>query len=483
VLEALADGAVPPDVEFALFVQNAKTKVPSREELLVLRPHDERLHCFTAHREALPAAFLRRALHVENHYRQMLQHQQGVQDTLMSMLSGQVQVGRNGGLTNIDESKFFFPINVRRDHLLEDTLQVLQDAAPADLQKQLKVTFRGEEGQDAGGVSREFFRLLGSQLFVPESRFFDKAVATEARVLWFDHTSPRESVDFWMLGVVLGLAVYNSLPGLDACLPVCMFRKLRGEPLGLDDLGEVQPTVASSMRALLAWQPEDGDHATAAQVFTDTFSLDFSISYQTESGATQVQDLKPGGRDIPVTVESREEFVRLYCEWVLTGSVEKQFAPFKKGFGRVGDSPLLRALTGVDLARIIMGEVDIELERLQPKAKYEGFGPKDETIVWFWKVLGELTPAQRRLFLSFVTGSDRSPVGGLGELQLTVQRGPGDSRRQGLLSRQIHHRAPHRLPSAHTCFNTLLLPTYSSQEELRKALLMAIENTEGFGLE
>jgi len=39
-----------------------------------------------------------------------------------------------------------------------------------------------------------------------------------------------------------------------------------------------------------------------------------------------------------------------------------------------------------------------------------------------------------------------------------------------------------RLPSAHTCFNHLLLPEYSSKEKLREKLLIAINNSVGFGL-
>jgi hypothetical protein len=41
---------------------------------------------------------------------------------------------------------------------------------------------------------------------------------------------------------------------------------------------------------------------------------------------------------------------------------------------------------------------------------------------------------------------------------------------------------PDRLPTAHTCFNHLLLPSYTSREVLRVRLLMALENAEGFGL-
>ena len=40
-----------------------------------------------------------------------------------------------------------------------------------------------------------------------------------------------------------------------------------------------------------------------------------------------------------------------------------------------------------------------------------------------------------------------------------------------------------RLPTAHTCFNHLMLPRYSRREVLRERLTTAIENAEGFGLQ
>ena len=52
----------------------------------------------------------------------------------------------------------------------------------------------------------------------------------------------------------------------------------------------------------------------------------------------------------------------------------------------------------------------------------------------------------------FCTGSDRAPIGGLKSLKFIVQK---------------HANTTH-LPSAHTCFNVLLLPEYENIEKLRK---------------
>lgn len=44
------------------------------------------------------------------------------------------------------------------------------------------------------------------------------------------------------------------------------------------------------------------------------------------------------------------------------------------------------------------------------------------------------------------------------------------------------HNRTQRLPTAHTCFNHLMLPSYRDKGTLRDRLLLAIENAEGFGL-
>ena len=74
----------------------------------------------------------------------------------------------------------------------------------------------------------------------------------------------------------------------------------------------------------------------------------------------------------------------------------------------------------------------------------------------------------KKRFLFFTTGCDRAPIQGLAELRLTIQRSGPDS---------------DRLPTSHTCFNTLLIPEYLTRERLRERLTTAVENAEGFGLQ
>ena len=89
-------------------------------------------------------------------------------------------------------------------------------------------------------------------------------------------------------------------------------------------------------------------------------------------------------------------------------------------------------------------------------------------VQWLWTVVGEMSLDDKRKFLKFFSGSDRAPIGGLGKLVCTIQRAGPDN---------------DRLPTSHTCFNTLLLPEYGSRGKLRALLHTAIQNAAGFGLE
>ena len=45
--------------------------------------------------------------------------------------------------------------------------------------------------------------------------------------------------------------------------------------------------------------------------------------------------MKPGGKDIPVTDENKDEYMRLYLEWRVYGNRKEQIKAFLKGFWEV----------------------------------------------------------------------------------------------------------------------------------------------------
>ncbi|GFH28832.1 ubiquitin-protein ligase E3 A, partial [Haematococcus lacustris] len=117
-----------------------------------------------------------------------------------------------------------------------------------DLYKPLRVHFIGEDGIDAGGVKKEFFQILVAELLNPD---YGLLQVQESNTFWFCPSALETPDRYLLLGLVLGLAVYNRVL-LDFALPLVAYKKLLGQPVDLRDLEDMQPTVGRSLRQLLA---------------------------------------------------------------------------------------------------------------------------------------------------------------------------------------------------------------------------------------
>ena len=152
----------------------------------------------------------------------------------------------------------YFVLHVHRDNLLQTALNGLASAAPNDLRKELKVAFANEEGVDAGGVRKEFFQLLIQQLFSEQYGMFarvDTGKLGEAH--WFSRDCSWADVEFGMVGVLIGLALYNGVT-LDVHFPPVVYKKLLPSPrLNLHDVAALDPQLAKGLQQLLDFEPAD----------------------------------------------------------------------------------------------------------------------------------------------------------------------------------------------------------------------------------
>lgn len=148
---------------------------------------------------------------------------------------------------------------------------------------------------DAGGLRKEWLLLLVRNLLNPEFGMF-LPPDTDSGLVYFNPSCLGDADDFYLVGAVLGLAIYNSVT-LDVPLPPLTYKKLRDEPVGLADLGAWQPALAKGFQALLEFEP-------AAEV-EDVYCRTFTAEYEAW-GELQTVELVPGGADIAVTGENRQ---------------------------------------------------------------------------------------------------------------------------------------------------------------------------------
>ena len=228
------------------------------------------------------------------------------------------------------------------------------------------------------------------------------------------------------------------------------------------DMEAIDPDYYKNLKTILGYNLGD-------------LGLDLTFSIEDHSfGRSQNIDLIPNGRNTPVTEENKARYVSLVCQHRMTNSISSQIKAYLDGFYEMVSPELIALFTPRELELLISGLPDIDVSDLKMNTDYVGWKATDKQIQWFWNVLSALSRNEKAAFLQFVTGSSKVPLAGFGEL-------PG---MRGVQKFSIHKAGGTNgaLMSAHTCFNSLDLPVYSSEEELREKLLYAInEGAGGFG--
>ncbi|XP_006824928.1 E3 ubiquitin-protein ligase HECW2-like [Saccoglossus kowalevskii] len=355
-------------------------------------------------------------------------------------------------------------MNIRRDHLLEDAFNKVMATPKRDLQKhKLYITFYGEEGLDYGGPSREFFFLLSRELFNPYYGLFEYSANDTYTV----QISPMSAfVDnqlewFRFCGRVIGLAIVHQFL-LDAFFTRPFYKALLRRPCTLSDLEYLDAEFHQS----LLWV-KDND-------ITDVLDLTFTVDEEVFGQLTE-RELKHNGKNIPVTEKNKKEYIERMVKWRIERGVCEQTDSLVRGFYEVVDNRLISVFDARELELVIAGIAEVDVNDWRKNTEYRsGYHDKHPVIQWFWQAVERFDNERRLRLIQFVTGTSSIPYEGFAAL-----RGSNGPRKfciekWGKIS---------SLPRAHTCFNRVDLPPYTSYAMLLEKLITAVEETSTFGIE
>ncbi|KAF3761407.1 hypothetical protein M406DRAFT_99784 [Cryphonectria parasitica EP155] len=389
-------------------------------------------------------------------------------------------------------SSRYLILDIGRKTVLRDAFDQLWRREERELLRPLKVHLgedTGEEGFDSGGVQQEFFRLAIAEALDPAFGAF--TVDERNRMTWFQPGSLEPTWKFELLGLLVSLAVYNGLT-LPVCFPKALYRKLLGEPVtDIHHINDGWPQIASSLTELLEWDESNG---AVEDIFAVTY--EFSTSMFDEHVSREMHSTTPGtqpnldewpqfpspSRDGPsslsadnpadapyVTNANRNAYVSDYIRYMTDVSVRPQYEAFATGFRSILHPKSLTLLTPELLQNLVEGAQEIDISELRRATRYVGYTQSSRAIKDFWAIIKKYDDRMKRKLLEFVTASDRVPVGGVKNIQFVVQKNGEEEGEGG------------HLPTAYTCYGTLLLPEYRDREVLRERLGMALENAQGFG--
>ncbi|XP_021253058.1 E3 ubiquitin-protein ligase TRIP12 isoform X3 [Numida meleagris] len=389
---------------------------------------------------------------------------------------------------------------VNRDELLKQAESVMQDLGSS--RAMLEIQYENEVGTGLG-PTLEFYALVSQELQRADLGLWRGEEVTLANpkgsqegtkyihnlqglfALPFGRTAKpahiaKVKMKFRFLGKLMAKAIMDfRLVDLPLGLPFYKWMLRQETSLTSHDLFSIDPVVAKSIYHL-----EDivRQKKRLEQDKTQTKeSLQYALETLTMNGCS-VEDLgldftlpgfpnielKKGGKDTPVTIHNLEEYLRLVIFWALNEGVARQFDSFRDGFESVFPLSHLQYFYPEELEQLLCGsktdtwDAKTLMECCRPD---HGYTHDSRAVKYLFEILSSFDSEQQRLFLQFVTGSPRLPVGGFRSLNppLTIVRKTFESTEN----------PDDFLPSVMTCVNYLKLPDYSTIEIMREKLLIA----------
>ncbi|XP_044741696.1 E3 ubiquitin-protein ligase HUWE1 isoform X4 [Chrysoperla carnea] len=354
-------------------------------------------------------------------------------------------------------------VHVRRSHVFEDSFRELYRRSAEEWKNRFYIVFEEEEGQDAGGLLREWYMIISRDIFNPMYALF--TVSPGDRVTYMINSSsycnPNHLCYYKFVGRVIAKAIYDNKL-LECYFTRSFYKHILGKQVKYTDMESEDYSFYKGLVYLM-------EHDVADLGYDLTFSTEVQ-----EFGVTNVRDLIPNGSKVPVNEDNKMEYIRLVCQMKMTVSIQKQLNAFLEGFYDIIPKRLISIFNEQELELLISGLPNIDIDDLKNNTEYHKYQANSLQIQWFWRALRSFDQADRAKFLQFVTGTSKVPLQGFGSLEGM----------NGVQKFQIHRddRSTDRLPSAHTCFNQLDLPVYETYDKLRMNLLKAIQEcSEGFG--
>ncbi|WAR27034.1 HUWE1-like protein [Mya arenaria] len=334
-------------------------------------------------------------------------------------------------------------VHVRREHVFEDSFRELFRRSADEWKHRFYIVFEGEDGQDAGGLLREWYIIIAREIFNPMYALF--TISPGDRVTYtintLSHCNSNHLSYFKFVGRIIAKAIYDNKL-MECYFTRSFYKHIIGQAVKHTDMESEDHSFYKSLVFLLENNVKDLG-----------YELTFSTEIQ-EFGVNQIRDLIPDGQNILVTEQTKYDYVKYVCQMKMTGAIRQQLNAFMEGFYDIIPKKLISIFNEQELELLICGLPTIDIDDLKSNTEYHKYQQTSLQIQWFWRALRSFDQADRARFLQFVTGTSKVPLQGFAHLEGM----------NGTQKFQIHRddRSTDRLPAAHTCFNQLDLPAYET---------------------
>lgn len=350
-----------------------------------------------------------------------------------------------------------FPLNVDRNNILSSSYKGFFGKANTQILKNLCINFNGEQSIDAGGPTREWFTILSKEIMNQNYGLFECSKNSKSyQPNRFSDINPNHIEYFKFAGKFIARALIEG-QCIDCHFTSSFYKQILKCELSYKDVEDFDEELYKN----LDWMLHND---------VDSLCMFFEIDTK-ELGIVKTIELKENGSETKVTNENKVEYVNLRANYAIKGPIEQQVSAFCNGFYSLIDYDDIKMFTPKELDLLICGIPEINprdfIEHTRIDHPYNSDSP---VIKYFFDAISKWENEKLAKLLLFMTGSSRVPSNGFKEFcemtgsPLKISFGGDKS----------------RIPQSHTCFNTIDLPQYESEEELNEKLILAIEECNTF---
>jgi hypothetical protein len=302
-------------------------------------------------------------------------------------------------------------------------------------------------------MQRESFNQVSELVARPGAGLF-KCVSKADQTFYLNPASENDlGTDhltfFFAAGRLLGRGLLEgNLWGFH--LSLLLLKIILGLPVSVEDLEYFD----SELYKNLVWLTEHDN--------VESLGLTFSGMEQMGDELVVV-DLVPNGRNIAVMDANKREYIERKFKYTLFECVAPQLYAFLKGIYEVVPQHLLFLFDAEELDYVLCGADEIDFNDWKSNSKYTPGLHEHPALKHFWNVVEKMPLEYQKRLLHFVTGSSRVPLGGFSEL--TNYAGHQCPFTLKAISFTVT-----RIVRAHSCFNRLDLPLFTTQKDMKNAL-------------
>jgi NEDD4-like E3 ubiquitin-protein ligase WWP1 len=266
-------------------------------------------------------------------------------------------------------------ITLTRQTLFEDSYHQIMRLPAYELRRRLYIIFRGEEGLDYGGVSREWFFLLSHEVLNPMYCLFEYANKSNysLQINPASYVNPDHLQYFKFIGRFIAMALYHGR-FIYSGFTMPFYKRMLNKKLTTKDIESIDPEFYNS----LVWVRDNNIDECGLELW---FSVDFEVL-----GQIIHHELKANGDKERVTEENKEEYLTLMTEWRMTRGIEEQTKTFLDGFNEVVPLEWLKYFDERELELMLCGMQEIDVDDWQRNSIYRHYNRNSKQVLWFWQV-------------------------------------------------------------------------------------------------